>query len=168
MIRTRANTRITIPIRTAMLESRRRTMDRVIRSTSRDAGRTPCPGWGREGRRRWRRPSGWWVRLVLRGRNRWVQEPTEQAREVGERIVATLVERVVHVPLDRVRQDDIVGIERRSVMEGDAVAQRAGPLGQFGIRLAFSGQCRDGGRPADCVAVKGLSHLLTNAQRLAV
>ena len=102
-------------------------MKRVIRvgrpSNERPAVDRSAAADVHEGRRRWRRPS--WVVTGggLRpsgGRRRRVQEPTEQAREVGERVVPALVQGMLGIPLDRVAQDDVVRVERGTVVERDA------------------------------------------------
>ena len=71
-----------------------------------------------------------------------VEEPAQQAGPVVERAGAALVQRVLRVPLDRVADDDVVGVERRAVVERDAVTQRAGPGRESAFGRAFGRQRR--------------------------
>jgi len=92
-------------------------------------------------------------RVVLLGRRR-VEEPAPQAREVGEAAVAALVERVRRVPLDRVGEDDVVGVERGAFSK-TTLSRRVQVQSEVRVRLALGRQDRDRLRAADLEAVEG-------------
>ena len=94
---------------------------------------------------------------TLRGRR--VEEPTPQAGEVLERTTAALAQRVLGVPLDRVREDHVVGVERRAVVELDAVTQGAGVRLGVGAGLALGRERRLGIRATDLVRVQAFEDL---------
>src|SRR5215204_3634420 len=95
-----------------------------------------------------------------------VEEAAPQARPVVERAGSALVQRMLGVPLERVAEYDVVGVQRRAVMELHAVAELAGP--GRGIRAcgALGGECRD--RVSAFVAIERLVGLLASAEALAV
>src|SRR4029453_4172931 len=72
-----------------------------------------------------------------------VQAPAEEVRPVPVRAGVADVERVRSIPLDRERVDDVVRIEDATLLELDAVAQRAGPYIEGVVRRAFGCQCRN-------------------------
>ena len=102
------------------------------------------------------------------GGGRRVEETAPQAGEVLERAGAALVQRVLGIPLDRVAEDDVVGVEVGAVVELHAVTQRAGPGRGVGVRRALGGEGRDGRGAADLVGVQGLVAHLAGAEALAV
>src|SRR3954451_8587513 len=115
--RARANTMNTIPSRTGIVTSTRRTTnwvtdvahpDRI--GTSVDNGGVACATPPTVPFALRTEP----LRLRLR-----IEVAAPQTRPVIEQACPTLVERVLGVPLERVAGDDIVGVEAGAVMELD-------------------------------------------------
>src|SRR4051794_4984770 len=95
-----------------------------------------------------------------------VEEAAPEAGPVVERAGASLVERMLGVPLKRVAEHDVVGVERRAVMELHAVAELAGPCLGICAGGALGGECGDG--LSAFVAIERLVRLLARAEALAV
>src|SRR5689334_5611014 len=99
-----------------------------------------------------------------RRRRRWVQESAEPIQEGLERACPALVQRMRRVPLDRERQDDVVGIELGAVVEAHAVAEGARPNDLPALGLARLGECRAERRLRGIEAVQRLGDLGTDAE----
>src|SRR5919106_3123318 len=91
---------------------------------------------------------------------RRVQVATPQGGEVREASVAADVVWMLSVPLGRVAQDHVVRVEGRAIVERDAPAEGAGPLGQVVVRSALLRQAWDRIRRTDLVRVERLLDLL--------
>src|SRR5260221_12329393 len=69
-----------------------------------------------------------------------VELAAERVNEWLELTYAASMQRVFGVPLDSKRQDHIVGVQNRAIVEGDASPKRTGPRGQLWVRIAGRGQ----------------------------
>src|SRR6478735_5382628 len=162
--RASANTMNTIPSRTGIVTTIRRRMNWVTAGGHPLQAKMACVASGgaagaappdrmsfaeADGLRGWR-----------------VEEAAPQARPVVERAGAALVQRVLGVPLQGIAGDDVVGVERRAVMELHAVAELAGPGLGVGARRALRGQGRH--RVGAVIAVQGLVGLLAGPEAFAV
>src|SRR3954451_2391726 len=95
-----------------------------------------------------------------------VEEAAPKALPIVEQTSATLVQRVLGIPLEGVAEDDIVRVKRRTVVELDAVTELAGPdLGVCACR-ALGREGRHGVRAV--VAIERLVALLAGPQAFAV
>ena len=94
--------------------------------------------------------------IGLRSRRRF-RNPPNRLEPVREVAGPALVERMLGVPLDGVRRDDVVRVERRAVVERHAVTTACRSTA---VKSAFGshsvGEERDRGGAADLVARRGL------------
>ena len=81
-----------------------------------------------------------------------LRKPPHRPGKYSKAPVRPLCSGCCGIPLDRVAEDDVVGVEVGAVVELDAVTQRAGPGGGVGVGGALGGEGRDGRGAADLVA----------------